>query len=402
MIPRTLRLTAVLLAALLALAACSGSDDVAETSTSAPAGSTADSNETVEASEEPAADVEVVEDASTDEDATETTADSDDASSEDTSASSSGGANTTEVVAAADALLSLLSDTEQATLLQDYGDASLTDTWSNLPACNEGDRPGLKHGDLSDEQLAAVLAVIDTTLSDDGYLEYTQIIAADDVLGSSSSGPGSAVWNSECYYLAFYGTPSTTTEWAMMFGGHHYARMLTYTGDVVTITPAFTGVEPISFEVDGVTVEPMADETDGIFAVFATFDDTQASASFIDAAFDDVLLGPGEDDFPETFGLAGSDLSDDQKTAALAAISTWVDDFDASVADSVMATVEAEFDDTYFAWATSIDPDTEGAYGRIDGPSLWIELVNQAGVGTDTIHHHSIYRHKTDDYGTAG
>ncbi len=325
-----------------------------------------------------------------------------DASETDETASTSGAANTTEVVAPADALMAALSDDELDALLYDFGDASLASTWSNLPACGDSARPGIAYGDLTDDQLAAALAVSQAALSEEGYTEYTQIIAADDVLGSDSSGPGATTWNSECYYLAFYGTPSETDEWAMMFGGHHYARIVTYTGDVATITPAFTGVEPTSFEVDGTTVEPMADEVDGMFAIFATFDDDQLSASEIDGVFDDVLLGPGEDTFPDSVGILGSELSDEQKALVLVSVESWIDDFDDSIADEVMATIEAELDATYFSWATAIDSGTENAYGRIDGPSAWIEVAVQAGAGTTEVHYHSIYRNKTTDYGNAG
>ncbi len=395
MTKRWTRPLALALALALTAAACgSDSDDDAaddtgtEESASTDDTTADDSEDTGDTSEEDAG-------------SEDTEADETDETDGDTSAAT-GSANTSEVVAAADSLMATLSDDELGSLLFDFGDASLASTWSNLPACGDSARPGIAYGDLSEEQLAAALAVSAAALSDEGYAEYTQIVAADDVLGSDSSGPGGNVWNSDCYYLAFYGTPSDTDEWAMMFGGHHYARILTYTGEVATITPAFTGVEPTSFEVDGVTVEPMADEVSNMFAIFSSLDDGQLSATEIDGAFDDVLMGPGEDTFPDTVGLAGSELSDDQKALVVTAVADWIDDFDASIADNVMTTIESELDETYFAWATSIDPADQGAYARIDGPSAWIEVAIQAGVGTTDVHYHSIYRDKSNDYGNAG
>lgn len=370
---------ALALVVALTLGACgSDTDDSAESTTTAAddtATTAAESSDTSEATE----------------------ADSD------TDTTASGTANTDEVVAAAEALMATLSDDELASLQFEFGDASLASTWSNLPACGDSARPGIAYGDLSEDQLAAALAVSEAALSDEGYLEYTQIIAADDVLGADGGGRGGeTTWDSDCYYLAFYGTPSDTDEWAIMFGGHHYARIMTYTGDVATITPAFTGVEPTSFEVDGETVEPLNDEVDGIFSIFTSLDYDQLSSAEIDGAFDDLLLGPGEDTFPDSEGVLGSDLSDDQKELVLTSVRTWIDDFDASIADDAMATVEAELDETSFAWAVSTDPSVQGAYARIDGPSAWIEVAIQSGVGGADVHYHSIYRNKTNDYGNAG
>jgi len=221
------------------------------------------------------------------------------------------------------------------------------------------------------------------------------------VLGASSGG-GGAGWDSDCYYMAVYGTPSTSEAWTLQFGGHHYARMITYEDGSASITPSFTGVEPQTFDYDGGTAAPLADEVEAIFAIFAALDDEQLATAKIDGAFDDVLLGPGEDDvFPETVGLAVSELNDEQQALVLAAMRRWVEDFDASIADTVMAQLEAELDETYISWASSVDPDEQGSYGRIDGPSVWIELVNQSGVGFDGIHHHSIYRDRSGDYGSA-
>jgi Protein of unknown function (DUF3500) len=37
-------------------------------------------------------------------------------------------------------------------------------------------------------------------------------------------------------------------------------------------------------------------------------------------------------------------------------------------------------------------------YVRIDGPSVWIELVCQSGVVFSSIHYHAVYRDHTRDY----
>lgn len=390
MTSRTTRLLAGSVALLLVTSAC-GSD-----------AATTDDADELEATE-----VDTAETVTTEVEAADTTAETTEETTADTTADasddtvSSGSANTAEVVAAADALIATLSDDEADTLMYDFGDTSITSLWSNLPACENGDRTvaraGIQHGDLSEDQAAAVLNLADAVLSDDGSAEYTAVITGDDYLQDTF---GNTVWDSDCYFMAIYGTPSETEPFALQFGGHHFARMVTYDGDVATVTPAFTGIEPTSFEVDGTTYAPMDDEMSSIFGLFDDLTDDQIATAEIDGVFDDVLLGPGADDaFPETVGVPVSELTEDQQAEVLVAIQAWVNDFDASVADTVMATIESELADTFISWATTIDITEENAYARIDGPSVWIEAGTQSGLSG--VHYHSVYRDKNNDYGDA-
>ena len=303
----------------------------------------------------------------------------------------------TTAVAAAETLTGTLTDAQMSTLSYDYGDASIVDLWSNLPACDRG-RPGIRHGDLDEAQLDAVYAVVDAVLSDEGSLEYRQIIAADEELG----GGNGDVWDADCYYLAIYGTPSAIDPWAFMFGGHHYARIVDFSGGQIAVTPAFTGVEPRSFELDGETIEPLGEEAIAIFAVLAALDDSQLADAELAGSYTHVQLGPGSDAFPETEGLSLGDASDEVRQLAVAAAAAWTNDFEAEIAEPVIASITANLDDTYIGWSTSTDIDTQGAYVRIDGPSAWIEFSNEGGVGGNDIHQHSVYRDKLLDYGTAG
>lgn len=372
----------LLLSVALLATGCTSSDETDTTSAQSSESATSDDEPTSGSNEaEPAE--------------TETDSNPDSESGESTEALES--ETVTQAVEAANALLALLSDDEIETLSYDYGDSTISSSWSNLPACDTNGRAGIRHGNLNDEQLAAVMAVTESVLSDEGYTEYAQVIAADEELG----GGNGDVWDADCYYLAFYGTPSTTDDWALQFGGHHYARTVTFSGGTVTVTPAFTGVEPRSFTLDGATVEPLRDEGEAVLAIFDSLSDDQLAAADLGGGLTQVQLGPGSDSFPTTEGLFVSELSDESSALVLAAIRTWVDDFDPATADVIMAEIESELDETAIGWSNSTDFDTEGTYGRIDGPSVWIEFVNESGVGGNDVHQHSVYRDKSNDYGSA-
>ena len=63
-----------------------------------------------------------------------------------------------------------------------------------------------------------------------------------------------------------------------------------------------------------------------------------------------------------------------------------------------MAEIEANLDETWFAW---YGPTTNGeaAYYRIQGPTLFIEYSPQSMGGAAIDHIHAMFRDPTNDYG---
>jgi hypothetical protein len=220
-----------------------------------------------------------------------------------------------------------------------------------------------------------------------------------------SGGPGSGGndYSRGLYYLAFLGTPSTTDTWILQFGGHHLAFNITYRGDAVAgATPKFTGIEPKVWTTEDATYAPMASEHDNMAAMLAGLDETQLATAQLSETFSDVLLGPGQDgQFPtEKEGLAVSELSDEQKALVLAAIAPWVQDVDDMTSSELLAIYEEELDETYIAYSGNSSLTNHADYVRIDGPSVWIEFVNQNGiVYSDQIHYHTVWRDRARDYG---
>ncbi len=93
-------------------------------------------------------------------------------------------------------------------------------------------------------------------------------------------------------------------------------------------------------------------------------------------------------------------LLDAQKKAFLQLISEYGDLANDEDAASRMTTLEADLDDTYFAWygATS---QSGPAYFRVTGPHVVIEYSPQSMGGDAAAHIHGIYRDPTNDYGAA-
>lgn len=317
------------------------------------------------------------------------------------STTATAGTTVANVVAAANAFLATLSTTQQTTVQLALTKANAI-KWSNLPG-GVSIRNGLEFSTLTTAQLAAAKAVIQAaagTTVNEGYNEFSQINAADDVLATTYSG-GSAYSSGE-YIIAFLGTPSATGTWMLQFGGHHYAQNITYSnGAVVSSTPSHQGVEPRSWTSGGTTYSPLNQEHDAMIAMLASLSSAQLTSAKLSTTFSDVLLGPNKDgQFPSTKqGLAVSTLSDAQKALVLAAIKPWTQDVDDATGTALLAIYANELNSTYIAYSGNIAMSTNADYARIDGPSVWIEFVCQSGaVIRNDIHYHTVYRDHSRDY----
>ncbi|WP_406438340.1 DUF3500 domain-containing protein [Streptomyces sp. NBC_00631] len=320
-----------------------------------------------------------------------------------TDGASPGGANTAAVVTAVKAFLATLDDTERDKVEYDFSDNKERQTWSNFPATTVP-REGIEMSALTTAQQKAADAVLQVALSPSGAQEDADIRKADNDLNSLGGQGADGFGSLKDYYFAVYGTPSTTQPFMVQFGGHHLARNLTYNGDKVSETPQFVGSEPTSFKVGGTTVEPVKAESTAMFAMLAGLTAAQKkTAEITSGTFDDLVMGPGKDSgtFPTSEGLLGSQLTAAQKKLVTAAIETYVGDLNRTAADKLLAKYESELDKTRIGWSNNTGPTDENSYIRIDGPSVWIEFINTRSQSTPNIHYHSVYRDKTNDYGSS-
>ena len=197
------------------------------------------------------------------------------------------------------------------------------------------------------------------------------------------------------YYLAFVGTPSTSTPWMLQFGGHHLAINLTLAGKQATMAPSLPAAQPATYTFEGKEIRPLGKENDKAFALINALDEKQRAQAIIGSRVADLVLGPGQDGRviqPE--GLRASAMSTGQQDMLLEIVREWAGIMTDAFASPRMAEIRSSLAQTYFAWS---GPTTNGsaAYFRIQGPTLVIEYAPQGSVD----HIHTIYRDPTNDYG---
>jgi hypothetical protein len=280
--------------------------------------------------------------------------------------------------------------------------------WSNLPIGIIA-RNGLQFGSLSSTQLAAALQLAQSALSHDGYTHLANTRGSDSFLATVQSGMGFGATN---YYIAFYGTPSTTSPWMLQIGGHHFAFNHTYNGAYASGTPFFLGVEPPIYTVDGTSYWTMEKQQAAMHELSQSIYGN--SGAVLSGTFDDVVMGVNgataiDTNYPQSYptgttgrGVLASSLSPEQQELIKKAIEAWVNEMDSETASVLLRAYEDKTDlaNTYVGYSGDGTLATKGDYIRIDGPRIWIEFCVQQGiVFTESYHYHTIWRDKTADYG---
>ena len=304
--------------------------------------------------------------------------------------------HTRQVVAAAQAVLDALDDTQRAEVNFDFNDAAQRVRWSNLPV-NMAEHRGLRMGDLKQGQRRAVMNLLSTVLSKMGYEKVVGIVESDEVLKNRSSS-GAPPFGRDEYFFSFMGKPSAMEPWMIQFGGHHLALNITIAGEQGVLTPSLIAVQPASFTLDGKTIRPMGRETDKALELVQALRDEQRSQAILGSRMRDLVLGPGHDgETIQPEGIKVSRFDARQRGLLLELVAEWSGIIHDAAAAEKMREIKANLADTWFAWSGPLEAGK--AYFRIQGPTVIIEYAPQSLGGDVTMHLHSMYRDPTNDYG---
>jgi Protein of unknown function (DUF3500) len=306
---------------------------------------------------------------------------------------------TARAVSAARAFKVALSSSQRAALQYSFNSSEKESRWSDVPT-NIAPRNGVAINELSVRQRAKLRMLLQTILSSQGYADEVAVRKADTYLERTQTGFAGGDYGEGLYYVSFFGTPSRSKKWTVQFGGHHYALHMTFSGASVSNTPYFVGVNPpTAFKMNGKTYQPLADEVAALFGAVRSLNASQRATARLSQSFDDVLVGRQKDgQFPAKQGITVSTLNTAQQKLVTRAIRSYVGAMPRKQANRRVATYQKQYSRTSLAWSGTTDATTRGAYARIHGPQVWIEIVMQEGVNVRS-HHHSIERDIKRDYG---
>ncbi|UOE43303.1 DUF3500 domain-containing protein [Agromyces larvae] len=251
-------------------------------------------------------------------------------------------------------------------------------------------RNGLRLEDLAEPQVEAILAVVEASLSPEGYTRVREAMALNGFLGELTELP--TIMNERSYWFSLFGDPSTDAPWGWQLFGHHVAVNFATVAGVDVIAPVFIGAEPALS--DGAR-PPLFDERERLaLELAASLTPAQRAeavvyASVLDPAMPEGRLHPADERhvagaFQDNRvvpyeGIPVSRL-DERQRALLRRI---VEDFLLLLREPsrrrALERYDAYLDETWFSWYGATDG-TQPVYFRVQSPVILAELDNHAGV----------------------
>lgn len=252
-------------------------------------------------------------------------------------------------------------------------------TWRHW---NNGARYFLRHGllleELDDVKRQLALDVIRASLSEAGHQQVIDLMRLNLTIGEIRGETDKL--NEWLYWFSVYGDPLGDGPFGWQLDGHHVNVNCALVGDHMVLTPTFLGAEPVvahGGKFAGTTAF-RAEEAAGqeLFAGLSAAQRTRATIA--DELPHELHVGAFRDNWELDFaGLPLSELTGDQRRAALELIALYTDRANPKHAKVRMDEVLAHEGDTCFGWVG--DPDGVFYY-RLHSPVILVEFEHMAGV----------------------
>jgi hypothetical protein len=265
--------------------------------------------------------------------------------------------------------------------------------WHYIPM----DRKGLPIKQLSTTQKQLAFAILQSSLSDQGYKKAKDIIGLEKVLFLLS---GKAYRDEELYYLSIFGKPEQENIWGWRFEGHHLSLNFTIkNGQLSSVTPNFWGANPAkvtSGDKQGLRVLKQEEDL-GRQLINNLSNEQQKIAIIAESAYKEILTKNKSEVSPlANKGIFYAALTAPQRKQLLSLISVYLGNMSEEIAQSRFQDIKKHGLDTIqFAWAGSTQEHNRHYY-RIQGKTFLIEYDNVQNNGN---HIHTVWRDFSGDFG---
>lgn len=325
------------------------------------------------------------------------------------------GAVTEPLVAAANDLLAVLSPSERDSVRYPL-DAPEWRIWSNpeflFNPC------GLRLEDLKSESRAAILRLIETSLSPKGFEKTRGCMKTNAFLGELCQ--LEPIMNEWSYNFLLFGDPSLDGPWGWNFYGHHLCLNFFVLGKQVVISPTFMGAEPNIIDAGpnkGVKLFD-TEESVGLALMRSLSGDLRERATVYkklrDPAMPEGRVHPGDERhlggaFQDNRvipleGIAVAEFSAIQKRQLMDIVQAFISYLPQGPLAAKLAQVEASLDRTWWSWIGG-HGEEDPFYYRIQSPILMVEFDHHAGIWLSNkepakCHIHTVVRTPNgNDYG---
>lgn len=325
------------------------------------------------------------------------------------------GAPTENMAAAAQQLLRML-DEQQRERLRYPVDAPEWRRWSN-PEFLVNDN-GVRLEDLDDSGRRAVLRVVESSLSAQGYKKARDCMRTNAFLGELTALP--LIMNEWSYNFLLFGEPSTREPWGWSLYGHHLVLNCFVLGRQMIISPTFMGAEPNEIDIGPFAGTKLFvnEERFGLDLMRSLTPDMRERATTYNAlndpampqgrwhpadqrhmggAFQDNRIVPYE-------GISAANFSRAQRELLVRLADTFLEYLPASPLGHRLRQIESHLDNTWWSWIGGHGED-DAFYYRIQSPVVMIEFDHHSGVWLSNkqpakCHIHTVVRTPNgNDYG---
>lgn len=256
-------------------------------------------------------------------------------------------------------------------------------------------RNGVSFQDLNASQRDAVLSLIQSSLSNQGYSKTLGVIQLEGVLREMEG----VFRDPQKYFFTIFGDPASDKPWGWRLEGHHLSLNFTSVdGLVESSTPTFFGANPAVVPRGSEKgKQVLKEETElGFQLVNSLSADKLKVARFSETALPEIISGNDRRAKKlEPKGILFTELNEEQKAIFLQLLDVYVKNYHLGFSKKLMAKItSAGINNLSFAWSGSLKPGA-GHYYRIQGPMLLIEYDN---TQNNANHIHAVVRDLTNDF----
>lgn len=301
---------------------------------------------------------------------------------------------------AADRFLQTLTADKRQKAQVDFQDPTRIQ-WSNEPI-DRHPRKGLRLDEMTDAQKKAVHRLLQTALSEQGYLKALDVIRLDEWLKEhKDQDPIDEVVGQGLYWITIWGQPGSSHRWGWRFEGHHLSLNITVSPEGVDATPIFWGSHPgVIPEGPLAGAENLFGETQLGWMLLKSLSDAQRKQAVLSDQIPQgsILISTGKEPEAKTVsGIAVSSLNADQQQLVWQIINSYVGNLTSSLAKHYTNLIQNKaWSQLHFIWMGSTQQG-KPAYYRIQSPSGFI--IEYCTRQLDIPHIHTLWHWLPGDFG---
>jgi hypothetical protein len=263
------------------------------------------------------------------------------------------------------------------------------------------DRNGLQLNEMNEAQRNAAKALIQASLSKQGYEKATNVMELEGVLKViEGRGADDNYRDPNKYFFTIFGEPTKDGAWGWRLEGHHLSMHFSALSEqLVSGTPAFFGANPAkvpSGPKKGWRILQMEEDL-GRELVQSLSDAQLKTAVVAEEAYPEILTGTDRQaEKTPVEGIPYGDMNAEQQQMLMQLLEVYYNNYKPEFANNLMDRIKkAGLEQIHFAWAGGTEPG-EKHYYRLQNPIFVIEYDNTQNDGN---HIHTVVRDLENDFG---